>query len=343
MGKNDIIVKNWLSDTKRAADLFNAEVFDGNQVVKPEDLKIVPGEEKHLIKDKNEKEKPVTRYRDIMLHWKYGIDFWILAIENQNKVHYGMPVRNMIYDGLMYKEQMDNLWKAHMKKKENVTKEEFLSRMMKKDKLKPVITLVFYFGDEPWDINKDLHEMLDMDEDREMYSKIKKYIPNYHINLVDVARISNAEDYKSDLHHVIKMIQCKKDKDKMKHYIHNNPEYFSALDEESYEMLKVVLNSKKLFEKMDKMEVEGERNMCQAIDDLWNEAEEHGMGLGIEKGIGIGMERGIERTLHELIMKNHAVGMQEESIAEFLGKSVDYVRSVIMSGEQKVEDELLCS
>ena len=38
MGKADVILKQWLRNKVRFADLFNAVVFDGEQVIKPEEL-----------------------------------------------------------------------------------------------------------------------------------------------------------------------------------------------------------------------------------------------------------------------------------------------------------------
>ena len=38
MGKSSTAVNHWMRDRGRFADLFNGVVFDGEQVVRPEDL-----------------------------------------------------------------------------------------------------------------------------------------------------------------------------------------------------------------------------------------------------------------------------------------------------------------
>ena len=38
MGDANVAVNQWLSDDKRFADLFNGVLFDGKEVVRPEDL-----------------------------------------------------------------------------------------------------------------------------------------------------------------------------------------------------------------------------------------------------------------------------------------------------------------
>ncbi len=42
-----------------------------------------------------------------------------------------------------------------------MTEDEFLSRMKKDDKLNPVITVVFYYGEKIWDGSRCLHDMFE--------------------------------------------------------------------------------------------------------------------------------------------------------------------------------------
>lgn len=291
MGKNNTIVKRWLSDKKRSADLFNAEVFGGKQVVCPENLERIPTESNIIVKDKEGKEKNVDRYRDIVMRWDYGLDFMILAIENQDKTHYAMPVRNMVYDGLAYKEQIEQTWKKHVEQKEKVDGKELLSKFKKEDRLNPIITIVFYYGEEPWDGKTDIHGLLGLDETDEL-EEIKRFIPNYHINLVDAARTTNAENYVSDLQHVPNVIQYKENRQELCRYISKNNEYFDDMDEDSYQMMKMLLKSSELLERVEDKQQEGERSMCKALEDLYADGVEKGIEQGIEKGIEQGIEQG---------------------------------------------------
>lgn len=38
LGEADAVLKQWLRNKSRFADLFNAVIFDGRQVIKPEEL-----------------------------------------------------------------------------------------------------------------------------------------------------------------------------------------------------------------------------------------------------------------------------------------------------------------
>lgn len=60
----------WMSNRVRYADLFNATVFQGEQVIQPEELELVDTESDILIKDKMGKIKQLHRYRDIVMKWK---------------------------------------------------------------------------------------------------------------------------------------------------------------------------------------------------------------------------------------------------------------------------------
>lgn len=207
MGKKDIAVKKWLSDKGRFSDMCNAVLFGGEQVVSAEDLERADSESDIIITDKNGKSRGVQRYRDIVMRWKQGAEFIVLACENQDKVHYAMPVRNMIYDGLTYAEQIGRMWKGQAGEKRQMTEEEFLSRMNKDDKLIPVITMVFYYGEKKWDGSRSLHGMFRKSEDKALLKVMEKYIPDYSINLIDASDPEKLCAFHTDLQLILGMLQ----------------------------------------------------------------------------------------------------------------------------------------
>ena len=116
MGKSSTAVNHWMRDRGRFADLFNGVVFDGEQVVRPEDLEEARGESDILVPDQEKKERQVQRYRDIVMQWKKGPYLAMLACESQSSVHYAMPVRNMLYDSLSYTEQIRGIGDSNRRK-----------------------------------------------------------------------------------------------------------------------------------------------------------------------------------------------------------------------------------
>jgi len=310
MGKNDMAVRKWLSDKRRFADLCNASLFGGKEIVLQKDLKIADSRSDLIFTNKQGKQEGVQRFRDIAMEWRYGMEFVILAIENQEKINYAMPVRNMIYDGLTYADQINQLWKQHCGKDEKITKEEFLSHMTKDERLNPVITIVFYYGEKKWDGGVSLYDMLKKSEYPLVNEVMKKYISDYHINLIDASRFENLQVFRTDLQLILGMLKYRSEKKELVNYIRQNKNYFGKLDYDTYHAVIAFLNSeKKLHQIMKNDAGKEEIDMCKALEDLYEE----------------GMEKGIEK----LILKKHNKGISVQDIADFIELSVEEVEDII--------------
>ena len=292
MGQSNAAVRQWMGNPKRFADLFNATVFNGEQVIQPEELEPVDGEEDILLTDKNGKKQEVHRYRDIVMKWKKDAVLILLACENQAKVHYAMSVRNMLYDSLSYVGQIQRMWNKNVEK---MTTAEFLSKFRKGDRLIPVLTLVFYYDVDQWDGSKDLYGMLQWSEDEKKNTVLKEYVPNYRINLIDAGNLEHLERFKSDLQEVLGMIQCRGDKESLLKYINDRKEYFQNVDEETYYVIREFLHSERMLkENIEKSQGKETVDMCKALEDLYNE------------GIECGMVKGVVETLHDFGMEKDA-------------------------------------
>ena len=175
MGERDIITKDYMSKPHYFADAFNANVFGGKQLVKPDDLMLQEKDaaELGIILSKEQKEqKAVQKTRDILkksiLMKDEKTTYLLLGIENQSDLHYALPVKNLVYDALNYMRQVNEITEMH-KKKKDLKGAEFLSGFSKDDKIYPVITLAVYFGAEEWDAPRSLKEMFPSDiEDVEL-------------------------------------------------------------------------------------------------------------------------------------------------------------------------------
>ena len=285
MRKGDISIRQWLKDKKRFADLFNGFIFGGEQIVRPEELVECDSESDIIVTDKYKKEKGVQRYRDVVMRWTQGLDLMILACENQQNIHYAMPVRTMLYDSLSYMEQIRALWRERAKQEdaEELTEEEFLSRFRKDDKLCPVVTIVFYYGTESWDMNRELYEMFHIQLNQNVRDSLEKCIPNYRLNLLDAERLEDLERFKSDLQIIFRMIQYRSEKDKLKEYMNEHREYFARLDDSTYQACKEFLGVHKMLDQVV-VKKEGGVDMCKALEDLYAdgvaEGEVRGEALG---------------------------------------------------------------
>lgn len=85
---------------------------------------------------------------DVVKKSANGVDYVILGLENQSKIHYAMPLRHMIGDAFSYLKEYKELEAKNKKYKNYKTKHEFLSKFQKTDRLHPIVTICIYYGED---------------------------------------------------------------------------------------------------------------------------------------------------------------------------------------------------
>ena len=125
--KPDTILKTFWKNNQRFADLFNTVLFEGNPVLKPNDLQEVDTDVSSIIKFNGHAET-VQRILDVVRKTAYGVDFIIWGLENQEKIHYAMPLRHMIGDSLIYLKEYNEIAAKIEKKKNIVQRMNFYQR-----------------------------------------------------------------------------------------------------------------------------------------------------------------------------------------------------------------------
>ena len=120
MSKTDTLSKKYMSNSAVFADTFNFYIYDGEQVIKPENLR--PLDTSAIASPfSGENGQPVQKLRDVLKYVTAMEDdeaaYLILGIENQTEVHYAMPARNMLYDALEYTRQIEKIAAEHRKRK----------------------------------------------------------------------------------------------------------------------------------------------------------------------------------------------------------------------------------
>ena len=164
--KPDTVLKNYWSGNEQFADLFNAVLFEGKQAIRPEELEDVDTEESSVLEHKDYAESIRASRDNIKVSKRstaFGVELVMLGMESQEHIHYAMPMRIMGYDYGTYKKQYDSNAKKYQTAK-GLEEDEYLSGMKKTDRFIPVITMVVYYGEKPWDGAVSLHEMLDIPE-----------------------------------------------------------------------------------------------------------------------------------------------------------------------------------
>ena len=293
MGKADVNVNIWLSEKKRFANLFNGVIYGGRQVILPEDLEEVNPVSSVSVKNRARKTKNMKKYRDIIMKWRNQATLVLLANESQDKIHYAMPHKVMLYDGMDYETQIRNNWKNFNDRRkqnkktgqplEHLTAGEYLSRFRKKDRLIPIISLVFYYGSKPWDGPVDLYDMFQLEGTKEENEILEKYLPNYKINLVDAERLEDVEKFSNDLQVILTMLRYRDSKEELTDYINENKKFFQNVDYETSQAMKAFLNMKQI---PGEAEHEEEMiDMCKAIQEMYDDGVKDGIQKGVERGI----------------------------------------------------------
>lgn len=295
MGTKNVRTKKYIGNNEQFADLCNYFLFDGRQVIRPEDL---------VEKDVTELGLPFTekgsqtieKIRDLLkactMKSANGVTYLIIGIENQTDIHYAMVVRNMVQDSLNYAAQVEALAQKHRKEKD-LRGDEFLSGFSKEDTLVPVVTIVLYWKAGPWDGPRSLHEMFRI-QDRE----ILKFVPDYHLNLIVPEEIRDFNKFTTQLGAVLEYCQCSADKERLRKLRESKEKEGFLLDREAVEVLNECVNAG-----IKLPEQEGVIDMCKAMDGLMEESRLEGLMEGRLEGEATGEAR-MGRLVHLLLSQN---------------------------------------
>lgn len=277
MAELDIYIKKLLQDRKIFADLYNAELFQGRQVIHAEDLTPVPNESGLVFIDSKGVKKTIRRHRDKVMKASFGAALAVMATEGQGEIHYGMPVRNMTYDALDYTEQIQELEKQHKEAGGLSDSGEFLSRIAKKNRLVPIINIVLYYGKKPWDGPCSLYDMMELDHTWDGFEEIKDFLPSYRIHVVDVRNIKELNRFQTGLQQVFSMLKYNSDKQKLYDYATNNREEIRNLGDDAMAVMLALLGEqKRLLKIFEELKGEENKDMCVAIDELIEDGKAEG-------------------------------------------------------------------
>lgn len=302
--KADIVLKDFWRRNDRFADLFNAVVFQGEQVIKPEDLTELDTDVSGVIQFKDYQES-LGRTRDVVKKMAYGVEFAVLGIELQQNIHYAMPLRTLLYDGLGYLKEYQEITKIRRVDREKMTGDEFLSKMRKEDRLHPIISIVLYYSEKNWDGPRCLKDMI-----VEMPEAIGQIFSDYKMNLVQIRESEEYTFHNEDVRTVFEVSRelFRGNIDKVKEEYRNRD-----LTSELITVIEKITTSEGLLSQQRKEEAP---NMCKGLEE-WGKKQ---------------MEMGIAKMVLTLLRKGKTV----EETADLLDLTEEYVRKV---QEESQEDK----
>ncbi len=155
MGEKDIAEKVLEDYNDVFADIVNVLLFQGEQIVKPEQLE------------------------DKTLRSSYKVDGKLREIVRD--VGKDMPLRVISYDGAEYRAQLIRDISS-----QDGGDDDIISTKKRRDvKRYPVVTLVLYFGyEKPWSSSKSLLDRLTVSD------ALKPYVQDYRINVFEIAYLT---------------------------------------------------------------------------------------------------------------------------------------------------------
>ena len=281
LGTKDSKAKEYLSDNTRFSEICNYVLFDGEKVIKPEDLKECDTTEVLSVFGIDKKQIVKQKWRDLLksVSVKHTGQMYVILIgaEAQTDIHYAMPVKTMIYDALNYGEQVNEAKKRHRKNKDYRSSDEFLSGFTLDDKLTPVITITLYLGTTQWDGPRSLAEMMpQMDE------RILPFINDYRINLLNPLEITDFSKFETGLRPLFELLKNASDEEKLNELI-TKDDTFTRVDVETVAAINLFVGTDIKYDEKEEVV-----NMCKA----WDDHKKRGIQEGMQRGMQQGMQQG---------------------------------------------------
>ncbi len=171
MGEKDIAEKTLVAFNDVFSDIVNVLLFNGKKVINENELKDATVQSVY-----KEDKKLREQIRDTAKYWENNnIHIALMGIENQTEQEDDLPLRIIGYDGASYRNQLFYKKDSSGKRVKN-TNPRF-----------PVVTIVLYFGTQPWKKSLSLYESLDIPEE------LKPFTNDYKVNLFEIAYLTDEQ------------------------------------------------------------------------------------------------------------------------------------------------------
>ena len=252
---SDSACRTFLSNDVSFASFINAVVFEGEQLIHPENLVRYENDTAFIINDSKRIEDKKRR-RDIVVKSDINGIYCILGVEHQSSVDQAMVVRCSIYEMLEYLKQLEN--------------KEY-------KRLVPQIMVAFYTGPKKWNVPVKLSDYFEIPEE------LKKYFNDWKIILVDVKEMDTSKIKDEQTRYFIEAIQAMYKGDYIKLHqkrkMNTNNLIYAAIITGSLDMIKDI--------------VEGdEMDMCEGMERMAEGFRSEGRTQGREEGILVGRAEG---------------------------------------------------
>ena len=272
--KQDKILRGFFKVKAHFADIINAMLFEGKDVIHADELLLCDSDETIYFVYEN-RINVMERRRDILMHATVnGIPVYI-GLEIQSTINYSMPYRLLLYDTMTYHLQYKLIDKDH------------------REHFRPtgVMSTVLYSGDRTWHQPHSLLDRILVPE------PLKGLMNTWKGNIHDIKEINvellRNEKVKSLVSAVQTIYRWNKDTSTIKELV---------LSKEVAIVVAVMTNSEELVIRIEKEERE-EVDMCQVLEEFKLESEMRGLKQGKIQTIVNQLKSKFGFVSKELIMK----------------------------------------
>ena len=299
MDRIDIESKKFLGQPKNFVSIFNAFIFDGKPVLKPQFLK---NENSELVMNVSKK------YADIIKRYEDGTYLDLLIIENQSTVDQAMVARVMEYEGIV---------------RMRYIREKYDRYVPAETRTPMVFTIVLYVGERRWTAPRHLSEL------EIVHPGFEGLFNEYHLNLIEFnenQKYNTGEKATQDFFDLLRLVYTKQ---------MDQENQTRVFDREAVKFVYEVTKIEALLKLLE--ENRGDVKVCEAWNEMMEEARTIGMNKGMEEGIEKGIEQGIKQGIEQGIEQGIATGASNKE-REMYQKLIEQGKTI-----QDIADFFQCS
>ena len=312
MKQPDMFQRAFLSLNDVFADVFNALVFDGEQIIAPDAL--VDAKAREIFGDEN---NPTREYeRDVIKIWRdQKVALAIMAIENQNYYDPDMVFRMLAYDAGSYRAQT--------------------KRFASKSERYPVISFLLNYDEKPWTKRVTLRESVVFPttaDGRSLEPQISPFFNDYRLNVVNVQslEIETIAKFQRDFRTLAATFPIMRGEiapDELPPLVVRHKEEFSHCIQSMFPQQGMELYNRIV------ATPEGDVNMKPLLENAVNNLIKKGFDQGFGQGFGKGVEQGELSKARATALKLWKRNFPIADIADLQDVPTELVRQWISEAE----------
>ena len=340
MSNVDVMLKMLFESDQAVADVFNIVFGEGRKLIDVSMLRPASEREIDLVQEANGrwmgKERTCDVARRIQWNDADSDNYLLLCIENQLNPHLLMPWRVKEMHDMSYGHQVRDARELFRSAGRPADGVEFLSGVDRGFLFRRIVTIVIYWGEEPWEVPRQFADMLMPVP----VPELRTFEPRLVYPLLIASEIPEKmlDGREHELSFVLNYMSASKDMGRLEELLRRNPAFRALPRNLALGLLELTGCQYREDNKQETI------NMCKAIEDMKKQSEEKGRMEGEAKGRiegeakgriegeakgrmegeATGEKRGSEMTAREFVSYLREQSFPEDKIQDFLVQRMKY-------------------